>query len=237
MIDLRLFRNPTFAGSNVVALLVSLAMFGVFFFVSLYMQNVLGYSPIQAGATFLPMTLLIIVVAPLAGRLSDRLGSRWLMAGGMTLVTIHLLLLAQLGADSSFWSLVPALVVGGVGMAITMTPMTAAAMSAVPVDKAGVGSGILNTFRQVGGALGIAVMGAIVAHEAEASAAAGATRVDAFLDGLHRGLYVAAAIAFVGSGDRRGDDSQPRRASPCRRARARRRPLSPSSALPPSGPA
>jgi EmrB/QacA subfamily drug resistance transporter len=199
LLDLRLFRNPTFAGSNAVALLVSLAMFGVFFFVSLYMQNVLGYSPTEAGAAFLHMTLLIIVVAPLAGRLSDRLGSRWLMATGMTLVTIHLLLLAQLGADASFWSLLPALMIGGVGMAITMTPMTAAAMSAVPGDKAGVGSGILNTFRQVGGALGIAVMGAIVAREAQASAAAGATRVDAFLHGLHLGLYVAAAIALSGA--------------------------------------
>ena len=199
MLDLRLFRNPTFAGSNVVALLVSLAMFGVFFFVSLYMQNVLGYSPTQAGATFLPMTLLIIVVAPFAGRASDRLGSRWLMAGGLTLVALHLVLLAQLGAAETFWSILPALLVGGVGMAITMTPMTAAAMSAVPIDKAGVGSGILNTFRQVGGALGIALMGAILAREATASAAAGASPVDAFLDGLHLGLYVAAAIALAGA--------------------------------------
>jgi len=84
-------------------------------------------------------------------------------------------------------------------MAITMTPMTAAAMSAVPVEKSGVGSGILNSFRQVGGALGIALMGAIVAREAESAAASGATRIDAFLDGLHLGLYVAAAIALAGA--------------------------------------
>jgi EmrB/QacA subfamily drug resistance transporter len=199
MLDLHLFRNSTFAAANVVALLITLAMFGVFFFISLYMQNVLGYSPTQAGATFLPMTLLIIVVAPIAGRLSDTVGSRWLMAGGLALVALHLVLLAQLGAHETFWSILPALLVGGVGMAITMTPMTAAAMSAVPVDKAGVGSGILNTFRQVGGALGIALMGAIVAHQAESALASGATRVDAFLDGLHRGLYVAAGIALAGS--------------------------------------
>jgi EmrB/QacA subfamily drug resistance transporter len=199
MFDLRLFRNSTFAGANVVALLVTLAMFGVFFFVSLYMQNVLGYSPTEAGATFLPMTLLIIVVAPLAGRLSDRFGSRWLMAGGLSLVAVHLMLLARLGADAGFWTLVPALVIGGVGMATTMTPMTAAAMSAVPVDKSGVGSGMLNTFRQVGGALGIALMGAIVSHQAGVAAADGAAPVDAFLDGLHVGLYVAAAIALAGA--------------------------------------
>jgi len=199
MFDLRLFRNSTFAGANVVALLVTLAMFGVFFFVSLYMQNVLGYSPTEAGATFLPMTLLIIVVAPVSGRLSDRFGSRWLMAGGLSLVAVHLLLLARLGAEASFWTLLPALMIGGVGMAATMTPMTAAAMSAVPVDKAGVGSGMLNTFRQVGGALGIALMGAIVAHQAQEAASAGAAPVDAFLDGLHVGLLVSAGITVAGA--------------------------------------
>ena len=151
LFDLRLFRNPTFAGANIVALLVSLAMFGVFFFMSLFMQNVLGYSAVRAGAAFLPMTLLIIVVAPLAGRASDRLGSRWLMTGGMTLVGCALLVFAQVDAGSSYLSLLPGMMFGGIGMASTMTPMTAAALSSVPVDKAGVGSGILNTFRQVGG--------------------------------------------------------------------------------------
>ncbi len=197
MFDVRLFRDATFAGANVVALLVSLAMFGVFFFVSLYMQNVLGYSAVRAGASFLPMTLLIIVVAPLAGKSSDRIGSRWLMAGGMTLVAASLLLFARLQADSSYLTLLPAMILGGIGMAVTMTPMTAAALSAVPVGKAGVGSGMLNTFRQVGGSLGIAVMGAILAATSTSSLASGATRVEAFMDGLHHALYVSAAIAFA----------------------------------------
>jgi EmrB/QacA subfamily drug resistance transporter len=197
MFDVALFRNPTFVGANTVALLVSLAMFGVFFFISLYMQNVLGYSAVRAGASFLPMTLLIILVAPAAGKASDRVGSRWLMAGGMTLVGVSLLLYAQLQADSGYGRLLPAMLLGGVGMALTMTPMTAAALSAVPVDKAGVGSGMLNTFRQVGGSLGIAVMGAILAAESESSLAGGATRVEAFVDGLQRALYISAAIAFA----------------------------------------
>lgn len=147
MMDLSLFRQGTFAGANIVALLVSLAMFGVFFFVSLYMQNILGYSAVEAGATFLPMTVLIILVAPVAGKASDRFGSRWLMATGMTLTGVSLLLYAQLDAGSSFWNVLPGLLTGGIGMAMSMSPMTAAALSAVPVDKAGVGSGILNTFR------------------------------------------------------------------------------------------
>jgi EmrB/QacA subfamily drug resistance transporter len=197
MFDVTLFRNPTFVGANVVALLVSLAMFGVFFFISLYMQNVLGYSAVRAGAAFVPMTLLIIIVAPLAGRGSDRIGSRRLMTVGMTLVGVCLLLFAQVEPDSSYWTLLPGMIVGGFGMASTMTPMMAAALSAVPVDKAGVGSGMLNTFRQVGGALGIAAMGAILAAEQRSSQAAGASEVSAFVDGLSRSLYVAAAIAFL----------------------------------------
>jgi EmrB/QacA subfamily drug resistance transporter len=199
MFDVTLFRNPTFAGANVVALLVALAMFGVFFFISLFMQNILGYSAVRAGAAFLPMTLLIIVVAPLAGRASDRVGSRWLMTGGLALVGASLLVFAQLQPDSTYLSLLPAMILGGIGMASTMTPMTAAALSAVPVDKAGVGSGMLNTFRQVGGSLGIAVMGAILASGSNSALADGATRVEAFMNGLHHALYVAAVIAFAGA--------------------------------------
>jgi ABC-type hemin transport system substrate-binding protein len=91
------------------------------------------------------------------------------------------------------------MLLGGLGMASTMTPMTAAALSAVPLDKAGVGSGMLNTFRQVGGALGIAVMGAILAAASESELAAGSTDVDAFVAGLHQALYTAAAIAMAGA--------------------------------------
>ena len=163
MLDLSLFKNPTFAGANITMLLVALAMFGVFFFVSLYMQNILGYSAIQTGATFLPMTILIVLLAPVAGKLTDRIGGRWLMGGGMILLGISLLIFSQLDRGSSFWDIFPGLIVGGIGMAITMTPTTSVAMGSVPVDKAGVGSAVLNSMRQVGGSLGIAILGAIVA--------------------------------------------------------------------------
>src|SRR2546425_2952986 len=147
MLDLSLFRNRTFAGANATMALVALAMFGVFFFVSLFVQNILHYSPVQAGASFLPMTLCIIFFAPVAGKLSDRIGSRWLMGGGMGLVSLSLVLFSLLTQHSSFWNLFPALLVGGAGMAMAMTPTTAAAMSSVPIDKAGVGSGVLNSIR------------------------------------------------------------------------------------------
>src|SRR6188508_1713659 len=120
MLDLSLFRSGTYTGANLVILFVALAMFGVFFFVSLYMQNILGYSAVQAGAAFLPMTILIILVAPMAGKASDRIGSRWLMTAGMTLLAVQLLYFSQLGSGSSFWNLLPGMLIGGVGMALTM---------------------------------------------------------------------------------------------------------------------
>jgi EmrB/QacA subfamily drug resistance transporter len=195
MLDLSLFRNRTFAGANAVMLLVALAMFGVFFFVSLYMQNILGYSAVQAGAAFLPMTVLIVLIAPLAGRTSDRFGSRWLMGGGMTLLAIQLFYFSRLGVHESYWALLPAMLIGGVGMASVMTPSAAAAMSGVPVDKAGVGSAVLNSARQVGGSIGIALIGAIVAHQA-----AGRRTPEAFVDGFSTALVVASLIALAGAG-------------------------------------
>jgi EmrB/QacA subfamily drug resistance transporter len=199
MLDMSLFRNSTFAGANIAALLVMLAMFGIFFFMSLYVQQILGYSPVEAGAIFLPMTVLIIFIAPVAGKLSDRLGSRWLMAGGLALVGGALVLFSRLGTSSGFWDMLPGLVVAGVGMATVMTPMTAAAMGSVPIDKAGVSSGVLNTFRQVGGALGIAVMGAILTSRQTEALASGASPQAAFVDGFQVALLVGAIIAFTGA--------------------------------------
>ncbi len=199
MLDLRLFKSGTFSGANAVALLVTFAMFGVFFFMSLYLQRILGYSPVEAGATFLPMTILIMLLAPIAGKASDRIGSRWLTAGGMSLVAIALLIFSRLDQDSNFWNLLPGLVAGGVGMAIVMTPITAAALSAVSVDKSGVGSGVLNTSRQIGIALGVAVMGAIIASFTDDAGAGGTSRPEAFLDGFTVALVVSAGIALAGA--------------------------------------
>jgi MFS family permease len=138
------------------------------------------------------MTGLIIVVAPLAGRLSDRLGARWLLTGGMTLVAAQLLYFSRLGLDESFSSLVPGMLLGGAGMGAAMAPATAAGLSGVPVDKAGVGSAVLNSSRQLGGSIGIALMGAIMTHEI-----GGRATPAAFVHGLSVALEVAAAIAVV----------------------------------------
>jgi EmrB/QacA subfamily drug resistance transporter len=198
MLDLSLFKNSTFAGANAVMMLVGLAMFGVFFFISLFVQNILGYSAIQAGASFLPMTVLIILIAPAAGKFSDRVGSRWLMGGGMILLSVSLFLFSRLDAASDFWNILPGLIVGGFGMGLVMTPTTAAAMGSVAVDKAGVGSAVLNSMRQVGGSLGIAVMGAIVASQV--SALPGTPQAAAqFVTGFQHALIVASLIALSGA--------------------------------------
>jgi EmrB/QacA subfamily drug resistance transporter len=193
MLDLSLFKNGTFAGANVVAILVTLAMFGIFVFFPIYMQTFRGWSPVQAGAALLPWTLMIVIFAPIAGKLSDRVGSRWLMAGGMSVVAICCLLLSTVTLTSSFWHMLPAFILGGLGMSFVMTPMSAAAMGAAPVAKAGVASGVLNTFRQVGVALGIGIMGAIITNRA---AAHGGPPPQAFVYGLTFGMKVSAGICF-----------------------------------------
>jgi EmrB/QacA subfamily drug resistance transporter len=195
MLDLGLFRSGTFTGANAAVLMTVLAMFGVlFFFFSLYMQNILGYSPLRAGAAFLPMTVLVVAVAPIAGKLSDRLGSRWLLTLGMTLVAAQLLYLSRVGVHESYVSLLPAMVAGGIGMACVMSPATAAALSGVPVDKAGVGSAVINTSRQLGGSIGIALIGAILAHEVGTR-----TGPEAFVHGLSVAFVVAAGVALAGA--------------------------------------
>jgi EmrB/QacA subfamily drug resistance transporter len=194
MMDLTLYKNPTFTGANLAMLLVALSMFGVFFFVSLYMQNILRFSAVQAGAAFLPMTLLVMGVAPVAGKLSDRFGSRWLITGGLTLLSIQLFYYSSLGLGANFWNLLPGMVLGGFGMSMAMTPTAAAVLRAVPTAKAGVGSATLNSMRQVGGALGIALMGAIMGH-----VIAGRRTPQAFVDGFSTTLRVSGLIALAGA--------------------------------------
>ncbi|MGH3083463.1 MAG: MFS transporter [Gaiellaceae bacterium] len=200
MLDLSLFRNGTFAGANLAVLLVALAMFGVFFFVSLYMQGVLGYSAVETGAAFLPLTILIMLTAPIAGKASDRFGSRWLMTVGMILIAIQLFYFSRLGVEESYWNILPAMILGGFGMAMVMTPSAAAAVRALPVNKAGVGSAVLNACRQVGGSMGIAVIGAIIAHEVgDLRGPAVFRQKELFVDGFSTALTVAALIAVLGA--------------------------------------
>jgi EmrB/QacA subfamily drug resistance transporter len=163
MLPLSFFRIPTFAASNVVAASVFFALFGSTFFLSLYLQNVRGYSPIGAGVRLFPFTVMILLIAPVAGRLSDRFGSRWFMTAGTLILASGLALALRLQPDSSYLGVIlPSMVVMGAGMATTMAPMTAAVMASVPVQRAGVASAATNTSRELGGVFGIALLGAVV---------------------------------------------------------------------------
>jgi len=164
MVDFTLFRSASFLGANMVAFIVSFAMLAMFFFTALYMQNILGYSAIDAGVRFLPSTLMIVLIAPFAGRLADRIGPRPPMVAGLTLTAIALFLQTRIDVDTGYGLLLPAFVIMGIGMALVMSPMSTAAMNAVEPQKAGVGSGILSMSRMVGGTFGVAALGALFQH-------------------------------------------------------------------------
>jgi EmrB/QacA subfamily drug resistance transporter len=161
MAEFPLFASRNFVGANAIALVVSFAMLAQFFFVALYMQNILGYSPLQAGVRFLPATLMIVAIAPIAGRLTDRIGARIPIAVGLSLVTVAMLLLTGVDRSTGYGDLLPSFVLMGVGMALTMSPMSTAAMNAVAEAKAGIASGVLSMNRMIGGTLGVAVIGAV----------------------------------------------------------------------------
>jgi EmrB/QacA subfamily drug resistance transporter len=163
MLPLSFFKIRTFAAANVVAASVFFALFGTVFFLTLYFQDVHGYSPVAAGIRLFPFPVMILILAPIAGRLSDRYGSRWFMTAGPALSAIGLTLLLRTQPDSSYFGVIfPGLVVWGSGMAITMAPMTAAVMASVPTRHAGVASAATNTSRELGGVFGVALLGAIV---------------------------------------------------------------------------
>jgi EmrB/QacA subfamily drug resistance transporter len=162
MLDFSYFKSRTFFGANIVAFLVTFAMFGMFLYIALYMQNVLGYSPLEAGVRFLPTTLVVMALGPVAGRLADRVGPRPLLVLGLTTVAGALFWQSFIQVDTSYWFLLTPFILMGAGIAFVMSPMSTAAMNAVDPKKAGAASGVLSMTRMVGGTLGVAIIGALV---------------------------------------------------------------------------
>ncbi|MEZ0293153.1 MAG: MFS transporter [Solirubrobacteraceae bacterium] len=163
IVDFEALRSKQFLGANLVAFMISFAMLATFFFLALYMQNILGYSPLEAGIRFLPATVVIIVAGPVAGRLADRYGPRPLIVGGLLLTAISMFWQSRIQVDTSYSYLIGAFILLGFGMGAVMSPMSMAAMNAVDRTKAGVASGTLSMFRMVGGTFGVAALGALVA--------------------------------------------------------------------------
>ncbi len=161
MLDLTLFGKPAFNGVSAVAFGLSAGMFALFLYLTIYMQGVLGFSPLDAGLHFLPLTVLSFVASPIAGKLSDRIPIRVLLGIGLALVGLGLFLMHGLSADSPVSDLLPGFLIAGIGIGTANPGIGQAAIAVVPVAKAGMGSGINTTFRQVGIATGVASLGAI----------------------------------------------------------------------------
>jgi EmrB/QacA subfamily drug resistance transporter len=162
MFDLTLFRKPAFDGASIAAFGLSASMFAMFLYLTLYIQNTLGYSPQQTGLRFLPLTVVSFVVAPIAGRVSRTVPLRVLFGVGMTLVGLGLFLMSNIDASSDWTALLPGFILGGAGIGMVNPSLAQAAVGVVPPQRAGMASGINSTFRQVGIATGIAGLGAVL---------------------------------------------------------------------------
>jgi EmrB/QacA subfamily drug resistance transporter len=165
MFDLSLFRKPTFVGASIAAFSLSASMFAMFLYLTLYIQDVLGFSPLEAGVRFLPITLLSFAVAPVAGKLSERLPVRGFLGVGLTLVGVGLLLMHGLTVDSGWTALLPGFLLCGCGIGLVNPPLASTAIGVVQPMRSGMASGINTTFRQVGIATGIAALGAVFQHQ------------------------------------------------------------------------
>src|SRR6185436_8296123 len=161
MLDLQLFKKPTFVGASIVAFALSASMFAMFLYLTLFMQNILGFSPLEAGLRFLPITVLSFFFAALSGNLTERVPVRFLLGIGLGLVGIGLLLMTGLDAQSKWTALLPGFLLGGAGIGLTNPAIASTAVGVVEQRRAGMASGVNSTFRQVGIATGIAGLGAI----------------------------------------------------------------------------
>ncbi|MFF2025516.1 MFS transporter [Streptomyces sp. NPDC058171] len=195
MLPMRLFRSRAFSGINAASLLMFLGMFGSIFLLSQYFQGVCGYSPTETGLRMLPWTAMPLFVAPIAGYLSDRIGGRPVVATGLFLQAVGLALFAfAVGPDASYAAHLPALIVGGVGMAMYFAPAAHLVMSSVRVEERGIASGANNALRELGGALGVAVLASVF------SARGGYESGQRFVDGLVPALWLgsgAVALAAI----------------------------------------
>jgi EmrB/QacA subfamily drug resistance transporter len=161
MLDLALFRKPAFNGVSAVAFFLSAGMFALFLYLTIYLQGVLAYQPLQAGLRFLPLSMTAFVVAPIAARLGERIPARVILGAGLGTVGIGLLLMRGVGPGSEWTELLAGLIVAGTGIGIANPGIGSTAIAVVPAAKAGMGSGINTTFRQVGIATGVAALGAV----------------------------------------------------------------------------
>jgi EmrB/QacA subfamily drug resistance transporter len=194
MLPLGFFRNPSFAGAQVAALAISASFFAVFLYVTLYLQQVLGLSAIEAGLVYLPATIVIFFVSGATSALGERISARVMISGGLALVAAGMGLMTLGGADSSWTALMPGFLVAAVGTGLFNPSVIAVALSSAPPEQSGLAAGVNDTFRQAGIAIGVAGLGALV----PADAAFGGSATE-FVSGLHDAYWAGAALALIGA--------------------------------------
>ena len=193
MLPLRLFRNPSFTGAQVGAFGISASLFAMWLYMTLYLQQILGLSAIEAGLVYLPGTILNFVVAGAMASVGRRVSPRVLMPAGLALIGAGQALLTVVGADSSWWLFLPGLLVAMVGTGILNPTVSHVALSSAPPEQSGLAAGVNDMFRQAGIAVGVAALGALV----PAAAAFGDGSPQSYVDGFHDALWVGAVLALA----------------------------------------
>ena len=204
LLPLRIFRLRTLTAANAAMAIVGAVAFSQFFLLTLYLQDVLHYSAVQSGVAFVAFTLAVVVMSNVAQAVVGRFGVRPTLIAGLLASAVSVAWLTRLPVDGHyFWDLFPAFVLGGAGMGFSFVPVTIASLTGVERSEAGVASGLINTSRQIGGALGIAAVSAIAAtstsHYVQDHAGATASSGVALDHGLQTGLYTLAGLPLIGA--------------------------------------
>jgi EmrB/QacA subfamily drug resistance transporter len=198
MVPPSMFRSRVFSGGTVTMMLWGFGVFGIYFFTAIYLQTILGFSPTKAGLAFVPMALAVVVFSGLAGPVTARVGTHRTVAGGMALMAVGLFVITLLGPGAGFASLMPGFLLFGIGSGLMNVPLTNAILHAMPPERSGMASALLNASREVAGLLGITVIGAVLRSRQGAALRDGVHPVPAFIDGFHAGLYVSVGLAVAG---------------------------------------
>jgi EmrB/QacA subfamily drug resistance transporter len=199
LVPLRIFTSRSLSGANVVVFFLGAAAFAMWYFLTLYLQQVLGYSPIEAGVALLPMPITIAACTQVATRLTGRLGPGAVLAGGMTLIGVGMALFARLPTDGQWASdiLFPALLASA-GIGFSFVPVTIAATGGVRREESGLASGLVNTSRQMGGSVGLALLAAVATQHTDA-VLGGVSRAEALTEGFHRAFLLGAGFGLAGA--------------------------------------
>jgi predicted MFS family arabinose efflux permease len=199
-VPLRIFKSRLLSGANAIIFLLGAAMFGMWFLVSLYLQQVLGYSPLKAGLAFLPMPVMIAIGSTVASRMVARVGFKPLLVVGMVAQAVGLLLFAGITPDGTYLGdvLAPALIVA-TGMGLAFVPATIAAVAGVAPNEAGLAGGLVNTARQMGGSLGLALLATVATEHATSLEHSGSSVDAALTAGYSKAFEVASGFAIAGA--------------------------------------